>query len=112
MHVSKDQNSLQRIVYQNPSGRVHTIEFRHADVQNQQVRFELPALLHGLATIRSLTANLQPFMRSQQGTQSKAKHRMIISQQYAKNTHEEPPRTKPLKVRHFLVSEFWHPELQ
>src|SRR5205814_1541645 len=71
-HVSEDENSLQRIIFQNPSGRVDTIELRHADVQNQQVRFELPAFLHGLATIRGLTANFPPFMRSQQVKQTKA----------------------------------------
>jgi len=83
---------LKWIVAQNTPRSIHAIKFRHADVQDQKVGFQLRALLYRFAPVKRLSADLPSFVRPNQRTQAKAKNRMIIGQQYTKRIHKNLPR--------------------
>ncbi len=87
----KDQDYLVRIVFQNLPGRVQSIQFWQADVQNKKIWFQLHALLDRISSVVGLSTDLPAFVRSKQRAQTEAKYRMIVSHQNAKASHKNLP---------------------
>ena len=58
------QYSLVRIATQNLSGRVDSVQPGHADVQNNKVWLQLPALLYCIPSVSSLSTDLPSLVLS------------------------------------------------
>src|SRR5229473_849863 len=79
VYVGEHQYSLLRIAPQDLARRIDTVQPWHANVQNNKVWFQLPAFLHGIASVSSLSTDLPSFVRSKQRTYSEKKNGMVIS---------------------------------
>jgi hypothetical protein len=66
-------------VFQDLPGCVQTIQFWHANIQNQKIRFELPALLDRIPSISGLSTDVPTQVRPKKRAQAKTEYRMVVS---------------------------------
>jgi hypothetical protein len=89
-HICEDQYFLVRVVFENLTGGVKTIQIPHANIQDQKVWSQLEAFSGGLSAIGGFTTNFPACVGSDEGGHTHPKYGMAISQQDAKGTHTEP----------------------
>src|SRR6266567_960468 len=90
----QNQNALQRIAAENLTRGFQSVQTRHANVENDDIRVQLPGLLDCLASVGSFTAYLPPSVRFEDGTQPPADDLMVISNQDAQRCHRSPPQAE------------------
>src|SRR6185369_11854706 len=91
------------VVFQNQPSRVDAVQVRHANIQDDEIRFQLPAYGYGLAPICGLSADLPSCVRSDQRTHTHPENRMVISQQYAKRHRNLLGRENLRLQRHWII---------
>ena len=77
MH-GEDQDFGVRKGFVNAASDIYAIEQGHADIENQDVGFELQGFVHGFPAIGSLAANFPTFVRFEEGPEPGANDGVII----------------------------------
>jgi hypothetical protein len=68
-------------------GSFHTVEVRHADVENDDIRLEFFGFRDGLSARRSFPANLPALMRLEQRSHPAPEEVMIVGNQNTQGFH-------------------------
>ena len=84
---------------------VQTIQFWHANIQNQKIRFELLALLYRITSISGLSANVPTLVRRKKRAQAETEYRVIVNYQNAKPIHRTSPTEDQTYQKNLMMSE-------
>src|SRR4029077_12180657 len=93
-HRGEDQDCLRGVVLQDLTRRVETVQYGKANIQNQEIWFQLPALFDRIPSVSGFATDLPTFVRPKQRRQTEAKYWMIVSHQNAVCAHRTSPNTQ------------------
>ena len=95
LHMSGDKNHLRRNFQ--TTHKLKSIRSRHADIEENHIRFSLPNHAGGLFHPSGLTDDVHPSHFFEEGAESLASQALVIHQDYAK--HGAPSNFRTARTR-------------
>src|SRR5215831_4352592 len=87
----EDENSRLSAARDDPPRRLDSVDVRHADVHQNDIRVQGAHLLHSLGPVLGLADDLEIGARVEDHAEAAAYERLVVAEQDADRTHPPPP---------------------